>query len=160
MKHCLFVPKGSFHLPALFIPSFHPPQNHMHSGLKNAFTSPDEQRPGWVYTTGDSGTALGMQGCALTSLQKRGLGFTHSVLNPNPKASLLLFMFLSFYTRLLVISAFVPIRSTLTSSLPHSSKHLPQVLGKLKTSWKGSPRPQQHLLLSASLQFCSSPSLL
>lgn len=59
MKRCLFVPKGSFHLSALFVPSFHPPQNPGRSGLTNAFTSPrsEEQHLGRVPSAGDSGTA-------------------------------------------------------------------------------------------------------
>lgn len=48
-KRCLFVPKGSFHLRALFILPFHPPQNHVCSRAEAAFTSPrtEEQHAGW-----------------------------------------------------------------------------------------------------------------
>lgn len=99
MKHCPFLPKGGFHLPALSAPSPH----------SQGWRTPSQ-------VPGPTSSALAGSPpcwCALTSLQKPGSGFTPSVLNPNPNTSRLHLAFLSLCTRLLVIP--VPTTSALSS---------------------------------------------
>lgn len=117
----MFQNIGFFFLPALFTPSFHPPQTQVQNDCTRP--RPEALWPCWQWChVGDM--------LWLLSRNEAQPSFTApSVFTPK-----LLSSSCSPVSTQTVANPFVPTRSTLTSSL--QQHHSPQALGELKTSWR------------------------